>query len=114
MNSNNRGRGRPKGPSKVVFKRRVLPSLVERLDGVILGEAGSVAVSQTPPVAVPDRDQISALLNDVDRLEKELVYWKARFEKAVTATEHQMAAYWKDRALKAESKLGGKSEFDQT
>jgi hypothetical protein len=32
-------KGRPKGPEKVVYKRRVLPELIPKLDGVLEGAA---------------------------------------------------------------------------
>lgn len=50
------------------------------------------------------KKEVAALLGTIGELEEKVKYWEERFEKAVRATEHQMAHYWRDRALKAEGR----------
>jgi hypothetical protein len=45
-----KSRGRPKGESKVVFKRRVSPELVSKLDALISG--GSFGLGGTSPTPI--------------------------------------------------------------
>lgn len=101
-----------------VYAKRVTESEAAVLEAALLGVrclgvAQNLGKGGPVPVAVPERGQITALLDDVERLEKELVYWKDRFEKAVNAAESQMISYWKNRALKAEMGVV-KGEHDQT
>ncbi len=69
---------------------------------------------ETPAVSSPvgggigeleqKKKEVLALLETIGELEGKVKYWEERFEKAVRATEHQMAHYWRDRALKAEGR----------
>lgn len=124
---------KPSGEERVVYYRRVHPKWPDRLDSfmragdikegnadnptysndgtTILSAAvyGSEVVPVESGIAgllAQERKEKLALLDDVDRLTKEVEYWKGRFEKSVVATEHQMAVYWRDRALKAEKRAG--------
>jgi hypothetical protein len=49
--------------------------------------------------------QIKALLDDVEKLTKEKVYWEERFNKAAAATDGQWGSYWRARAVKAEARV---------
>jgi hypothetical protein len=120
MESNNsRRRGRPATGRKkdgVIFIR--VPKGMEDKcrEAVYLALGGCATAKEIPPMrsldhtlakaatseCIKQEANIKALLEDVERLTKELEYWKERFEKAVNATEAQMATYWKDRAIKAE------------
>lgn len=127
MDTIKRKRGpKPYSDKSEVFYARCSPETKRLLIEVVEGKAGSSGVKLVPavatpvdvstpaPPAVPDRGQISALLDDVDRLEKERDMWKGKFEKAVEATQDQLAAYWKREYLKLKASVAGKSDFDQT
>ncbi len=57
--------------------------------------------------------QIKALLDDVERLTREVEEWKGKFERAVEATQDQLAGYWKRECLKYKAELEKKGEFSQ-
>jgi ABC-type transporter Mla subunit MlaD len=96
-----KGRGRPK-LGNVLFARRVPPSKIPALLKALKEDVA------------PKTDQVVALLEDVDRLTKEVAELKDRLERCARATDDQKAIYWKDRALKAEATHASRSEFDQT
>lgn len=50
--------------------------------------------------------EVKMLLDSQGELETKRKYWEDRFNKAVNATEFEMAAYWKRRALLAEKRAG--------
>jgi hypothetical protein len=135
-----RSRGRPKGPEKVVFKRRVDPSLVEKIDECIrkaaLKRCGlpedtpwpepvqeAVPCDSRPPSLIKSmesllednlglKSQIKALLEDVDRLTKEVALYEVKRENWMRATESQRlngvwkeVDRWKGRARELEEKL---------
>lgn len=135
---------KPSGVVKVPFFRRVVPDMIERLDLVINGpmdnpmdlpnvigngpESHSHAfpVVQTPfreanlkalePHAKRVMDpNVLALLDDVDRLTKELEVERGKVKKAMDMDLDEKGKLgWRLYFQLKDDKVGGKSEFDQT
>ncbi len=114
----NSKRGRP-ALGKVVYKRRVSPDMVERLDS-FLEWPDSDAKPESKMVHVgADRmlseykTQNRALLEDVDRLTKELEEEKAKVKRALELDLDEKGKLgWRSYFKLKEG--GGKSEFDQS
>lgn len=84
----------------VVYYRRVNPALVSLLDAVV--DKG-LDPGKHEVVVMPSSEslvQIKALLDDVDRLSREVEEWKRRHAAAVEATQDQLAIYWKREFFK--------------
>ena len=105
---------------------RALPELHEKIKGI--AREGLEFVQSLPPqpsmihpgfadavkeaAAKPSQDgNVKALLDDVERLTKEVDYWKARFEKAVNAYEGEQVSYWRAVAKKLEARV---KEFENS
>jgi hypothetical protein len=96
----------------VLFAKRVPPEKVPSLLAVLAGDV----TPQKPVVQVASQvndARVPDLLEDVDRLTKEVVDLKDRLERCARATDDQKAIYWKNRALLAEGSQK-KSDYDQT
>ncbi len=115
--------GRPKGPDKVVFKRNVEPQLVAQLDALIKGDSkpkeayeirDEVKVSSTEVEGF--KSQIKALLEDNDRLAKELATVEHRLQRVARLTDNEKLILWirkYDELKKAYDLRVGGSEFSQ-
>lgn len=124
--------GRPKGPEKVVFKRRVAPEKVKQLDEMLSdqindmpykGQIKAVVAVQAPKV-VEDlvnekeelKSQIKLLLEDNERMTNELAAVEGRLQRVARLTDSEKLILWirKYDALKAEyDKKVGSGEFSQ-
>lgn len=125
--------GRPKGPEKVGYYRRVIPEMVGVLDGVLLkqprtgagGSSGAEKVVEkvvvkevVREVGVEEVERLRkinmALADNVAGLEGQVKDLTARLERCSRATDDEKCRWWMvkyDRLL-AETKGGG--EYDQT
>jgi hypothetical protein len=97
--------GRPKGPEKVVYKRNVEPAMVKELDEIIKGAADPAKRTFTAPpaeVVVEARDlqinelkgQVKALLEDNDRLSKEVATVEHRLSRVARLTDNEKLILW--------------------
>lgn len=100
--------GRPKGPEKVVYKRRVPDGLVEKLDDVLRSsglaapvyrvpsEDGSeVKVSEAERVEVEDlKRQLKIVLDDNERLTNDLTATEARLQRVARLTDSEKLILW--------------------
>lgn len=117
----------------VLYAKRIHPELAERVDALIKAEierrhAGTMAAIEEwfrntygyempvyvnePPsgenlnMLVPHAtNQIKLLLDDVERLTKEVEGWKRRHGAAVEATQDQLATYWKREYFKLKAQI---------
>lgn len=65
--------GRPKGPKKVVYKRRVLPEDVERLDGLLSMRREEVDVKKTSIIPIEvETAEVLRLRAEVELLRKKV------------------------------------------
>lgn len=90
--------------------------MAERLDSLLV--AGSVGFVQTKPVKAdttvydPSKDQIKALLDDIDRLEKEKLEIEARLERCSRASDDEKTLRWIQKYDELKSFMV-KGEFEQ-
>ncbi len=121
--------GRPKGPDKVVFKRNVIPELVPLLDQIAKSDSvkelqkaspeARIIIDRSHQSAVLEeelKDQIKALLEDNDRLSKELATVEHRLQRVARLTDNEKLILWirkYDDLKKAYDLRVGGSEFSQ-
>lgn len=93
--------GRPKGPDKVVFKRNVEPAMVAQLDALIKGqseakEAYMEAKASEDPSKVPNavKDQIKALLEDIESKEQIIKSLEEKVQKVARLTDNEKLILW--------------------
>jgi hypothetical protein len=97
---------KPKGILKVVYYRRVTPEQKLQLDDLLDGKLPVAATSPDP--------QVAALLDNVDRLTKEVEVLNVRLDKCARATDGQKGAYWKAMYDGLVAKSAPVSDYDQT
>lgn len=129
MNSINRGVGRPKGEEKVFLKRyvpkgqkEVLSSLVDAAMDKTLGawaeknkehlkdggwyfNAPAMSHKAFTPVEPAKPNETKALLNDIERLEGEVVELSRKLEAARMETESEKVAYWQAKYHEVANRL---------
>ncbi len=119
--------GRPKGPDKVVYKRNVGPEMVKRLDEFLKRSTSDdpepVKSGIRPyhePMPDEEKDelkrQIKALLEDNDRLTKEVATIEHRLSRVARLTDNEKLILWirkYDDLKKAYDLRVGGSEFSQ-
>jgi hypothetical protein len=90
-------RGRPKGPEKVAFYRKVEPSKIPALLRALEGDGVSPPTPE-PQMAVKAKETASgdvmALLDTVDDLTKKVEDYERRLERCARATDDMKARHW--------------------
>ena len=121
--------GRPKGPEKIGYYRRVVPDMIGVLDGVLLNRPrteveGGLGVERVVVKEVVKevggeeleelRKKNMGLFENVGRLEAKVADLTARLERCSRATDDEKCRWWmlKYDKLLAETRGGG--EYDQT
>jgi len=89
-------RGRPK-LGNVLFARRVSPSKVPLLEAVL--REGRVGDGTSDP------SKVKALLDDVERLEKENDLLSKRVEEMLSVSESDQVSFWRSRYLEVKERL---------
>lgn len=93
--------GRPKGPDKVVFKRNVEPALVSQLDALIKGDPKAKeeylearAGEATHKVPNDVKDQIKALLEDIESKDQIIKSLEEKIQKIARLTNDEKLILW--------------------
>ncbi len=93
--------GRPKGPDKVVFKRNVDPALVASLDALIKGDSKpkeAYEIRDEVKVSSPElnvsKDQIKALLEDVESKEQIIKSLEEKIQRIARLTDSEKLILW--------------------
>jgi hypothetical protein len=115
MNTEPKKVGRPKGPAKVLWRKRVTKEVAALLNEVSNQAVRDVYENTVTPVEVrlrPD-SQILALLDDVERLEREKAELLGKLDRLSRMSESELVQGWirKYDALRASMVKG---EFDQS
>lgn len=93
--------GRPKGPDKVVFKRNVEPQMVAQLDALIKGDSKpkeAYVIGDEVKVSSPEsnvlKDQIKALLEDIESKDQIIKSLEEKIQKVARLTNDEKLILW--------------------
>ncbi len=116
--------GRPKGPEKVMFRKRIEPSMVTKVEEFIKGGANGLPKPvATPKLSIPSyennketeelKGQIKAVLEDVGKLTKERDELLVKRENWIRSSESQQVRFWINKYDQLKASLV-KGEYDQS